>query len=304
MRCWAQLLLFWLLALAGAAPASAQSIPDHDAAKRDPALSVKPGSGASFRDCPDCPEMVVVPTGSFMMGSPEREQGRFDSEGPLRKVTFANAFAVGKFEVTFAEWDACGAAGGCTGNKSPSDAGWGKGRRPVMNVSWDDAKEYVAWLSRKTGKTYRLLSEAEWEYAARGVTSASTPSKRYWWGDQASDEYADFGRYQYCGGQKEDTVQWAGTCPVGQFPANPFGLHDMHGNVWEWVEDCWHRFYQGAPTDGSAWVTWCTESGRRGLRGGSRGYHPSDLRSAARGAVIAGDRSYSFGIRVGRTLNP
>jgi Sulfatase-modifying factor enzyme 1 len=115
------------------------------------------------------------------MGSPADEQGRTDSEGPQRKVTFAKAFAVGKFEVTFAEWDACVAAGGCTGNKSPSDAGWGKGRRPVINVSWDDAKEYVAWLSRKSGKTYRLLSEAEWEYAARGVTSASTPSKRYWW---------------------------------------------------------------------------------------------------------------------------
>ena len=301
MICWAQLLLFCLLALAGAAPAPAQSIPDLDAAKRDPALSVKPGSGASFHDCPDCPEMVVVPTGSFMMGSPADEQGRTDSEGPQRKVTFAKAFAVGKFEVTFAEWDACVAAGGCTGNKSPSDAGWGKGRRPVINVSWDDAKEYVAWLSRRTGKTYRLLSEAEWEYAARGVTSASTPSKRYWWGDQVSHEYANFGN---SGGQTKGRDQWKSTAPVGQFPANLFGLHDMHGNVWEWVEDCWHRFYQGAPTDGSAWVTSCTESGRRGLRGGARHYHPDDLRSATRGAVIAGDRSYSFGIRVGRALGP
>jgi formylglycine-generating enzyme required for sulfatase activity len=244
----------------------------------------------SFKEGPQCPEMVVVPAGSFMMGSPADEQGRTDSEGPQRKVTFAKAFAVGKFEVTFVEWDACVAAGGCTGQKSPSDAGWGKDRRPVINVSWDDAKEYVAWLSRKTGKPYRLLSEAEWEYAARGVTSAAMPSKRYWWGDSANRKYTNYGS--------------GNTVPVGQFPANSFGLHDVHGNVWEWVEDCWHRSYQGAPTDGSAWITSCTESGRRGLRGGSWDFHPDDLRSATRGGVIAGDRSNSFGVRVGRTLSP
>ena len=162
------------------------------------------------------------------------EQGRTDSEGPQRKVTFAKAFAVGKFEVTFAEWDACVAGGGCTGNKSPSDAGWGRGRRPVINVSWDDAKEYVAWLSRKTGKTYRLLSEAEWEYAARGVTSASTPSKRYWWGDQASHEYANFGN---SGGHKEGRDRWENTAPVGQFPANPFGVSGMLAAVW--IQTAW-----------------------------------------------------------------
>ena len=128
---------------------------------------LKPGE--SFKDCPECPEMVAVPAGEFMLGSPNDEEGRDSAEGPRLKVTIGNPFAVGKFELTFAEWEACVAGGGCTGNKSPKDAmSYGKGRRPVLNVSWDDAKEYVGWLSRKTGKMYRLLSEAEWEYAARG----------------------------------------------------------------------------------------------------------------------------------------
>ena len=282
-----------------------------------PALDVTPvptpAPGTVFTDCPDCPEMVVVPAGSFTMGSNPAEIAAFEkqyssehyrSEGPQRKVSIARPFAVGKFEVTFAEWEACVAGGGCAGNRSPSDESWGKGRRPAINVSWDDAKEYVAWLSRKTGKTYRLLSEAEWEYAARGVTSALTPSKRYWWGDQASHEYANYGKDQCCAGHKEGRDQWENTAPVGQFPANPFGLHDMHGNVWEWVEDCWHGSYQGAPTDGSAWTTSCTESDRRVLRGGSWDYYPDDLRAAVRDWGTAGVRLRFLGFRVGRTLTP
>jgi formylglycine-generating enzyme required for sulfatase activity len=168
------------------------------------------------------------------MGSPASEAGRDAAEGPQRPVTIARPFAVGKYEVTFAEWDACVAAGGCS--HRPGDNRWGRGSRPVINVSWDDITlEYLPWLSRKTGKTYRLLTEAEWEYAARGATSASAPSKAYWWGDRASHEYANYGKDQCCDGLKQGRDQWVNTAPVGQFPANPFGLHDMHGNVWEWV---------------------------------------------------------------------
>jgi formylglycine-generating enzyme required for sulfatase activity len=124
----------------------------------------------SFKECAQCPEMVVVPAGSFTMGSPDSEEGRIEEEGPQHRVTFGRSFGVGKFAVTFEEWDACVADGGCNGYK-PSDAGWGRGRRPAINVSWDDAKAYVGWLSRKTGKTYRLLSEAEREYATRAGTT-------------------------------------------------------------------------------------------------------------------------------------
>ena len=210
--------------------------------------------GTAFRDCPDCPEMVVVPAGSFMMGSPSHEAGRAEDEDPRHRVTIAKPFAVGKYEVTFAEWDACVADGGCGGHR-PEDEGWGRGRRPLVNVSWDDAKAYVRWLSRKTGKPYRLPSEAEWEYAARAGTTT-----RYSWGD-------DIGRNRanclYCD-SRWDLKQ---TAPAGSFRANVFGLHDVHGNVSEWVEDCWNDNYAGAPADGSPWTDGgCT---RRVLRGGS-----------------------------------
>ncbi len=143
---------------------------------------------------------MVVPAGSFMMGSPPGEEGRFDEEGPQHRVTIARPFAAGKLEVTFAQRDACVAAGGCTDR--PRDYyGRGRGNRPVIEVSWNDiTKESLPWLTRKSGKTYRLLTEAEWEYAARGVTSASAPSKRYWWGDQASHEHANCGKDECCDG--------------------------------------------------------------------------------------------------------
>jgi formylglycine-generating enzyme required for sulfatase activity len=227
--------------------------------------------------------MVVVPAGSFMMGSPASEAGRLDDEGPQHRVTVAKPFAVGKFEVTVAEWDACVAGGGC--NHKPSDQGWGRGRRPVINVSWQDAKGYVAWLSRKTGRTYRLLSEAEWEYAARAGTT--TPFST---GATISTDQANFGGN---GGSAKE---------VGSFKANAFGLHDMHGNVWEWVEDCWNGSYSGAPTDGSVWTSGdCTS---RVLRGGSWYGNPRLLRSANRDRFTTDFRNYGFGFRVGRTLTP
>ena len=198
--------------------------------------------GRRFRDCAECPELVVVPAGTYMMGSPASEAGRERNEGPQHPVTIGAVFAVGVYEVTFAEWDACVADGGCNGYL-PSDihSNSGRGRRPVINVRWSDAQAYVRWLSEETGAEYRLLSEAEWEYVARAGTT--TP---YHFGQTISTSQANYGSS-------------AGTVEVGTYPANDFGLHDVHGNVNEWTQDClnlnWtmNRGYTGAPTDGSAW---------------------------------------------------
>ena len=243
-----------------------------------------------FRDCPQCPEMVVVPAGSYQMGSPSHEPGRAGDEGPVHRVTIAAPFAVGKYEVTFAEWDACEEAGGC-GAYSPQDHGWGRGQRPVINVSWDDAQRYVRWLSTKTKKPYRLLSESEWEYAARAGTQTA-----YSWGDRIGSGRANC---DGCGSQWDNRQ----TAPAGSFRANAWGLHDIHGNVWEWVEDCWNGSYAGAPRDGSVW-----RSGNcsvRVLRGGSWISEPSFLRAAFRFRNASGDRIYFYcGFRVARTLAP
>ena len=285
------------VAVAAPPPAAKPAAPP----QAKPALDVTPlptpPPGTAFRDCPTCPEMVVVPAGSFTMGSPAGEEGRLDSEGPQHKVTIGRPFAVGKFAVTFAEWEACVGAGGCNGYQ-PNDQGLGRGWRPVINVSWDDAKAYVAWISKATGKSYRLLSEAEREYVARAGTT--TP---FWWGSSISTNQANYnGGFTYGGGSKGENRQK--TVPADSFAANPWGLYQVHGNVWEWVEDCWHGSYQGAPTDGSAWTTSCTESGRRVLRGGSWGSGPDGLRAANRGWLPSGFRSGEFGFRVGRMLTP
>ena len=250
--------------------------------------------GKVFRDCAECPEMVVVPAGSFTMGSPPDEEVREDNEGPQHRVTIPAPFAVGKYEVTFAEWDACVTAGGC-GSHRPDDEGWGRSRRPVVNVSWTDSQAYVRWLSRKTGARYRLLSEAEWEYAARARTTTA-----FWWGNEVGRNQANCSE---CGSRWDI---WK-TGPVGSFAANGFGLHDVHGNVWEWVEDCWHGDYEGAPTDGSvrktgAWMAtgYCND---RVLRGGSWAAVPWRLRSAYRYVYSAWDRSGTVGFRVARTLD-
>ena len=254
--------------------------PRHRSASGD---HVSPEVGERFRDCAECPEVVVVPAGSFLMGSPATEEGRDKDEGPVHRVWIAAPFAVGVYEVTFAEWDACETSGGC--GHSPDDNGWGRGRRPVMNVSWVDAKAYVRWLSSRTGKRYRLPSESESEYAARAWTQ--TP---FHTGETISTEQANYGRVR---GQ---------TVPVGTFGANEWGLYDVHGNVWEWTEDCWNGSYTGAPPDGSAW-----QSGhcwQRVLRGGSWYSRPSDLRAANRNRSTSGVRNYVNGFRVARTLTP
>ena len=242
---------------------------------------------ASFRECAeDCPEMIVVPAGEFIMGSPATEKGRYGIEGPRRKVTIARPFAVSKFDVTFADWDACASVGGCP---QISESGFGRGSRPVINVNWDDAQQYVAWFSKMTGQHYRLLTEAEWEYAARAGSMTA-----YFWGDEIGTGNAN------CNGCGSD---WDGreTSPAGSFKPNAFGLYDMHGNVWQWVEDCFAGSYRDAPTDGSATTT--GDCSRRVVRGGSWLDAPENLRAAVR-AGITFVRNGSLGFRLARTLNP
>jgi formylglycine-generating enzyme required for sulfatase activity len=239
-------------------------------------------TGATFRDCPDCPEMVAVPAGEFLMGS--NDGG--GAEKPLHKVSIAKPFAVGKFEVTFAEWDACVAAGGC--RNSPADQGWGRERQPVVNVSWDDiTKDYLPWLSKVSGKTYRLLTEAEWEYAARAGLHAT-----YAWGNDLGQNRANC---KGCGSQWDGKVP----APVGSFQANAFGLHDMHGNVWEWVQDCYKNSYAGAPQDGQAVDG---ASCPRVRRGGSWDSTANDLRVAGRLGNSVGSRWNNLGFRVARAM--
>ncbi len=284
---------------------------------------IKPGSKQSFVDCDNCPPMAVVPSGSFIMGEPASEPGCNGSEGPQHKVTIAEPFAVGIWAVTFAEWDACAAEGGC-GAYRPEDEGLGRGDRPVINVSWDDAKAYVAWLSRKTGKGYRLLSEAEREYVTRAGTT--TP---YWWGSTITPDMANYNgeplrllspeernREREASKRELDNLLKAGafptpskkvpkTVPVKSFQANPWGLYQVHGNVLEWVEDCWHDNYKGAPTDGSAWsVGHCSHV----VRGGAWNSPPIMLRAACRISFLEfvngpGTRDNDIGFRVARTLD-
>ena len=259
--------------------------------------------GTVFRDCDECPELVVVPPGSFMMGSPASEAGRSDTEGPRHEVTIGYPLAVGVYEVTFAEWNACVSAGGCAGYR-PEDEGWGRGRRPVISVSWEDAQAYVEWMSSETGEEYRLLSEAEWEYVAR----AGTQMARHW-GASSSGQCGYANGYDRTGDQKHD-FPWdpiscsdghADTAPVGSFEPNAFGLYDVLGNVWEWTDDCWNESYAGAPTDGSPWASGdCT---RRVLRGGSWHFRPVILRSANRLRNPAGIRSLNYVFRLARTIN-
>lgn len=238
--------------------------------------------------------MVVVPAGSFAMGSPKNEPKRSGDEGPQHKVTIRKPFAVGRFAVTFAEWDACVAGGGC-GGYGRADRGWGRADRPVIDVNWDDAQAYVKWLSGKTGKTYRLLSEAEREYATRAGTT--TP---FWWGTSISTSQANYdGNYTYAGGAKGESRRKP--LPMKSFQPNPWGLYQVHGNVWEWVEDCWNSNYNDAPADGSAKTT--GDCASRVLRGGSWGSDPGSARAAKRNSVNADVHLVDIGFRVARTLD-
>ena len=249
--------------------------------------------GRRFQDCEECPEMVVVPAGSFMMGSPTSEDGRGDDEGPRQRVRIGEQFAVGVYEVTFAEWDACARSRGC-GSYRPDDEGWGRGRRPVIRVSWEDAQAYVRWLSRRTGREYRLLSEAEWEYVARAGTTTPFHTGRTISTDQANYN----GNFTYGTGREGKYRKQ--TVPVGLFAPNAFGLHDVHGNVREWTQDCWNDSYTRASSDGDAWER--GDCSRRVVRGGSWGNVPWNLRSANRVRYSIEFRINYNGFRVARTL--
>jgi formylglycine-generating enzyme required for sulfatase activity len=283
------------------AEAEAKRRADEEAARRDPARSITPASGQSFRDlladgspCPMCPEMVVAPAGTFTMGSAPSEPERNNDEEQVR-VTITRPFAVGKFAVTFDQWDACVADGGCNGYR-PADQGWGRGNRPVINVNWNDAKAFAEWLSRKTGKTYRLPSEAEREYATRAGTT--TP---FWWGSSISPNQANYdGSHIYAGGPIGEYRQR--TLPVDSFKANPWGLFNVHGNVWEWTEDCWNASNQGSPGNGTARTT--VNCKQRVVRGGSWNNVPRLLRAAGRDGTADTNRDFVYGFRLARTLSP
>jgi formylglycine-generating enzyme required for sulfatase activity len=265
----------------------------------DPGASVRPNPlaaeaeralrpQASFRECAkDCPEMIVIPAGEFMMGSAATETDRYDAEGPQHKVTIARRFAVSRYDVTFAEWDACVTASRCPQVGEPDPA---RRNKPVTSVTWDQAQQYVAWFAEVTGKPYRLPTEAEWEYAARAGTTTAYP-----WGDEIGEDNAN------CNGCAS---AWDGreTSPAGSFKPNGFGLYDMAGNVWQWVQDCYHDDYQGAPADGSAWTGGNCK--RRVARGGSWVDRPQLLRAALRLSFSTGFRIANLGFRIARTLTP
>jgi formylglycine-generating enzyme required for sulfatase activity len=242
---------------------------------------------SEFRDCAvACPAMVVIPAGKFTIGSSENEVGRTAGEGPRHEVTITKPLAVSRYEVTFDQWDACVAEAGCP----HAEDAWGRGTMPVINVSWDDAKLYVAWLSRLTGEEYRLLSEAEWEYAARAGSNTA-----YSWGDGPGTGNANCNG---CGG-----AAMLQTVPVGSFRPNAFGLFDMQGNVWEWVEDVWHDSYVGAPVDGSAWLRG-GDGNYRVIRGGSWHNETELVRAAVRLERDSQVKFDTLGFRVARKVRP
>lgn len=276
-----------------------------DAAEQD----LKPGD--RFKECETCPEMVVLPRGDFTMGSTASQHGHETDEAPVRKVTFSTRIAVARYPVTVSEFDTFVTVtgyrpgGGCRlveagrwvdkselsfrnpGFKQTSD-------HPVVCVNWNDAKGYTDWMTARLGGEYRLPTEAEREYATRaGTTSA------FWWGNEIAPAQAAYDwSLAFGSGQRGEALR--GTMPVTSFAANPWGLYQMHGNVSEWVEDCWNDSYRAAPVDGTAWQS--GDCRRRVLRGGSWGYAPKDLRSAYREGATLSFRNFNFGFRVVRVL--
>ena len=258
--------------------------------------------GRAFRDCPDCPLVRVLPAGRFVMGSPDREAGRNSSEGPQHEVTIPRSFAIGIYDVTRAQFEVFarearyGSDPKCDW-RSPKSRGQSINqgpRDPVVCVSWSDARAYAKWLSGKTGHSYRLPSEAEWEYAARAGSQAARP-----WGKASARDFANYGSDECCAAFAGGRDRWFYTSPSGSFPQNAFGLYDMLGNVWQRTEDCGHESYSGAPRDGSAWVVGgdCT---KRMVRGGAWFVSVDQLRSAARASDPAEFRISDIGFRVVR----
>jgi len=236
----------------------------------------------TFKDCDVCPEMVVVPAGEFIMGT----DGGDKREAPAHTVTLKKSYALSETEITFDHWEACRIDGGC--KRDPDDHKWGKKGMPVINIDFQDAQDYTAWLSKKTGATYRLPNEAEWEYAAKAGTTT-----KYWWGDEIGEGNANCRK---CG------TQWSGkgSAPVASFKPNPFGLYDMNGNVWEWVADCWNPNHDGAFSDGRTRTTGNCKV--RIIRGGSWYYFPKLSRAAYRFKNDVRVFSYNIGFRVLKEL--
>jgi formylglycine-generating enzyme required for sulfatase activity len=259
-----------------------------------------PGADAkSFKDCDTCPEMVVVPRGAALIGSPAHEAARMSQEPTPSEAVIPAPFAVGRYDVTFNEWDACVAEGGCSAWR-PGDFNWGRGNQPVIFVSWKDAEAYVDWLAKKTGKPYRLLSETEWEYAARGCVTTACPNQPFWFG-AIKPEIANYdSRYAYEGSPKGLARRRA--VPVDQGAPNPFGLYNMLGNVRQWVEDCWSAAPGPPPPGGAARLDGdCSD---RVTRGGSYDDKPQDLRAAARSWETIDARSQKIGFRIARAMDP
>jgi formylglycine-generating enzyme required for sulfatase activity len=272
------------------------------------AVASKPGSAGAdrrapertFRDFDQAPVMVPIPLGRFTMGAPAGEQGSGEDERPQHEVSFARAFALSRVPVTFAQWAAAQADNGV--DHAPSDHGWGGGSRPVIDVSWDDAEKFTRWLTERSDRRYRLPTEAEWEYAARAGTTAA-----FWWGDTVTSEQANFdARYVYGGASPGEYRRR--TVPVEEFQPNPWGLCQMHGNVWEWCQDRWSGNYLGAPCDGAARQDMDAPRGilaairgaarLRVVRGGSWKAVPKDLRSARRMSFPQDYRTNAIGFRV------
>jgi formylglycine-generating enzyme required for sulfatase activity len=246
------------------------------------AATAAPAAGTVWRDCPECPELVAIPPGRFVMGRGARRA----SEGPERPVTLERPFALGRYEVTFDEWQACVDAGGCA--RMPDDHTWGRGRHPVINVTFDDGLTYLRWLSARTGFVYRLPSEAEWDYANRAGTATT-----FWWGDAAAVNRANC---RDCGSPRSG----AGTAPVGSFAANAFGVYDTSGNVWEWVADCWSDTVADVPAGGQVRPNGSCRD--RVIRGGAWYFISGTVRAAARAKNDARAHSYTIGFRVARDL--
>ena len=273
-----------------------------------------PAPGDIIQDCSKCPKMVYIPAGSFRMG--DIQGGGYSDERPVHRVS-VGAFGLGQTEVTVAQFRAFADASGYKTEAEQGDGcyvyangSWDKrsnvnwrnpgfkqsDEEPVVCTSWNDAQRYIEWLSTKTGEQYRLPTEAEWEYAARAGSET-----RYSWGNTASHEYANYGTDSCCDGLAKGKDKWKYTSPVAYFSANAFGLYDMHGNVWEWTQDCWNGSYKGAPSYGSAWLS--GDCGWRVLRGGSWFSNPSVLRSAYRSVNTTGNRNYTIGFRLARALD-
>ena len=253
--------------------------------------------GETFRDCGVCPEMVVVPAGSFVMGSPPDGSGRKRDSRPQHRVNIPEPFSVGVYEVTFAEWDTCAADGGCDGYR-PDDRDMGRDRRPAIHVSWFDALAYIKWLSNKTGRPYRLPTEAEWEYLARAGTSTPFTS-----GSTISADQANFKGLDGSEPVEQRDGSLEGTLPVGSFQANAFGVYDTHGNVWEWVADCFnpnaYKAHKSYPAMVGEWDQFCL----RVVRGGGWSNGPEGLRSDNRTRLSPDARSHTLGFRVARTAD-